>query len=324
MDIEPGARGIVIGDRYRVAGALRRTGLIDAVDLEGERGAAACRVVAVPGDAERVDQWEDAWRAAQEAARLPRLREIVDDGEGGHWAVLDGSPATGLRLPPDARHQAALIGEALARTGLDAGDVTRGMLVARADDLLVLDGVVWLGGELSPRAAGSRVADLLPLPEPVLEYVDENDAPPPPPARRAAARRRLPRRRRMLIPLAMVAAALAATLVLVLPAGSAGTGVQAPAATAEGALLVAGDYPAVVPPVVPPLATTVRAEPAVVTVTTERMVTVVVTDVVVAESATPVVEPVPVPTVPVAAPAVVPAAAPALPLAAPALPSPDG
>jgi hypothetical protein len=324
MDIEPGARGIVIGDRYRVAGALRRTGLIDAVDLEGERGAAACRVVAVPGDAERVDQWEDAWRAAQEAARLPRLREIVDDGEGGHWAVLDGSPATGLRLPPDARHQAALIGEALARTGLDVGDVTRGMLVARADDLLVLDGVVWLGGELSPRAAGSRVADLLPLPEPVLEYVDENDAPPPPPARRAAARRRLPRRRRMLIPLAMVAAALAATLVLVLPAGSAGTGVQAPAATAEGALLVAGDYPAVVPPVVPPLATTVRAEPAVVTVTTERMVTVVVTDVVVAESATPVVEPVPVPTVPVAAPAVVPAAAPALPLAAPALPSPDG
>ena len=324
MDIEPGARGIVIGDRYRVAGALRRTGLIDAVDLEGERGAAACRVVAVPGDAERVDQWEDAWRAAQEAARLPRLREIVDDGEGGHWAVLDGSPATGLRLPPDARHQAALIGEALARTGLDVGDVTRGMLVARADDLLVLDGVVWLGGELSPRAAGSRVADLLPLPEPVLEYVDENDAPPPPPARRAAARRRLPRRRRMLIPLAMVAAALAATLVLVLPAGSAGTGVQAPAATAEGALLVAGDYPAVVPPVVPPLATTVRAEPAVVTVTTERMVTVVVTDVVVAESATPAVEPVPVPTVPVAAPAVVPAAAPALPLAAPALPSPDG
>lgn len=324
MDIEPGARGIVIGDRYRVAGALRRTGLIDAVDLEGERGAAACRVVAVPGDAERVDQWEDAWRAAQEAARLPRLREIVDDGEGGHWAVLDGSPASGHRLPPDARHQAALIGEALARTGLDVGDVTRGMLVARADDLLVLDGVVWLGGELSPRAAGSRVADLLPLPEPVLEYVDENDAPPPPPARRAAARRRLPRRRRMLIPLAMVAAALAATLVLVLPAGSAGTGVQAPAATAEGALLVAGDYPAVVPPVVPPLATTVRAEPAVVTVTTERMVTVVVTDVVVAESATPVVEPVPVPTVPVAAPAVVPAAAPALPLAAPALPSPDG
>jgi hypothetical protein len=324
MDIEPGARGIVIGDRYRVAGALRRTGLIDAVDLEGERGAAACRVVAVPGDAERVDQWEDAWRAAQEAARLPRLREIVDDGEGGHWAVLDGSPATGLRLPPDARHQAALIGEALARTGLDVGDVTRGMLVARADDLLVLDGGVWLGGELSPRAAGSRVADLLPLPEPVLEYVDENDAPPPPPARRAAARRRLPRRRRMLIPLAMVAAALAATLVLVLPAGSAGTGVQAPAATAEGALLVAGDYPAVVPPVVPPLATTVRAEPAVVTVTTERMVTVVVTDVVVAESATPAVEPVPVPTVPVAAPAVVPAAAPALPLAAPALPSPDG
>ena len=323
MDIEPGARGIVIGDRYRVAGALRRTGLIDAVDLEGERGAAACRVVAVPGDAERVDQWEDAWRAAQEAARLPRLREIVDDGEGGHWAVLDGSPATGLRLPPDARHQAALIGEALARTGLDVGDVTRGMLVARADDLLVLDGVVWLGGELSPRAAGSLVADLLPLPEPVLEYADGNDALPPP-ARRAAARRRLPRRRRMLIPLAMVAAALAATLVLVLPAGSAGTGVQAPAATAEGALLVAGDYPAVVPPVVPPLATTVRAEPAVVTVTTERMVTVVVTDVVVAESATPVVEPVPVPTVPVAAPAVVPAAAPALPLAAPALPSPDG
>ena len=90
------------------------------------------------------------------------------------------------------------------------------------------------------------------------------------------------------------------------------------------AKLLAGDYPAVVPPVAPPLVTTVRAEPAVVTVTTERMVTVVVTDVVVAEAATPVVEPVPVPTVPVAAPAVVPAAAPALPLAAPALPSPDG
>ena len=197
------------------------------------------------------------------------------------------------------------------------------MLVARADDLLVLDGVVWLGGELSPRVAGSRVADLLPLPEPVLEYADGNDALPPP-ARRAAARRRLPRRRRILIPLAIVTAALAATLVLVLPAGSTGTGVLAPAATAEGALLVAGDYPAVVPPVAPPLVTTVRAEPAVVTVTTERMVTVVVTDVVVAEAATPVVEPVPVPTVPVAAPAVVPAAAPALPLAAPALPSPDG
>jgi hypothetical protein len=51
-------------------------------------------------------------------------------------------------------------------------------------------------------------------------------------------------------------------------------------------------------------------------------VTVVVTDVVVAEAPAPVVDP--VPTVPVAAPAVVPAAAPALPLAAPALPSPDG
>jgi hypothetical protein len=318
MDIEPGARGIVIGDRYRIAGALRRTGLIDAVDLEGERGAAACRVVAVPGAAERVDQWEDAWRAAQEAARLPRLREIVADGEGGHWAVLDGSPASGLQLPHDARHQAALIGEALARTGLDAGDVVRGMLVGVAGDLLVLDGVVWLGGELSPRAAGIRVADLLPLPEPVLEHADRDDDLPPP-ARRAAARRRLPRRRRILIPLAIVTAALAATLVLVLPAGSTGTAVLAPAATVEGALLVASDYPAVAPPVVPP---TVSAEPAVVTVTTERVVTVVVTDVVVAEAPAPVVDP--VPTVPVAAPAVVPAAAPALPLAAPALPSPDG
>ncbi len=70
MEWQPGARGIVIGERYRLAGALRRTGMIDAIDLDADPGDAACRVVSVPGDQAAVDAWEDAWRAAEQAAGL--------------------------------------------------------------------------------------------------------------------------------------------------------------------------------------------------------------------------------------------------------------
>ena len=213
MDFDPGSRGTVLGDRYRVAGALRRTGVIDAVDLEAPAAEAACRVVSVPGDAERVDAWEDAWRAAQAAARLPRLIEIVPDDDGAHWAVLDASRAVG-GAPAGASRVAAEIGAALADAGLDAGDVTAGMLAADEAGRLILDGVVWLGGDLSARDAGRRVAGLLPP-----------EVPPPVP--------RTPRRagrRRLLVPAAIAVTIAAAGAILLVPDRSGGTAPLAPAA----------------------------------------------------------------------------------------------
>ena len=139
-------RGIVIGERYRVAGSLRRVGLVDALDEHADPALAACRVVGIPGDAAGLDAWEDAWREAQEAAPLPRLREVVVDDEGAAWAVVDASLAVGPP-PPDAA-AARSLGATLARAGLDADEVSAGMLAARADGALVLDGVVRLAGAL--------------------------------------------------------------------------------------------------------------------------------------------------------------------------------
>ena len=234
MDIDPGSRGAVLGDRFRVAGTLRRTGVIDAVDLEAPAADAACRVVAVPGDAARVDAWEDAWRAAQDAARLPRLLEIVPADDGGHWAVLTASRAAG-GPPAGAARAAGEIGAALAGAGLDAGDVTAAMLAADGDGRLILDGVVWLGGGLSAREAGRRVAELLPPDAP---------AAPPRPRRRTS-------RRRLAIPLAIAVAVAAAGGVLVMPDRSGGTAPLAPAADpAPDVLLGAATAIAVPAPVV--------------------------------------------------------------------------
>ncbi len=245
MDTAPGARGIVIGDRYRVAGALRRTGLIDAVDLEADRSDAACRVVGVPGDAEGVDAWEDAWLAAQDAARLPRLRELVIDEDGAHWAILGPSQAVDLPLPADAAAQARVMGEALAGVGLDVGDVTQAMFVAADDGRLHLDGVVWLGGDRTARAAGRVLVDLLPR----AVAVDDEPAMASdgwlPPRRRTPPRR--PRRLRILVPAAIVATLAAAVLVLLVPARSGGTAVLAPAspATLDDVILGSAQYPPV-------------------------------------------------------------------------------
>ena len=239
MEQEHGSRGIIIGDRYRVAGALRRTGLIDAVDLEADRTQAACRVVGVPGDVERVEQWEDAWRAAQGSARLPRLREVVADEDGVHWAVLDASRAVERPLPEDARTQARELGEGLAEAGLDAGDVVRSMLGVDAAGLLLIDGPVWLGGGHAPRAAGALVARLLPEPSPT-EPPFEDFGPEAAPARQPVRRARR-RRGQLIVPLAIVVVLAAAATVLVLPARSAGTAVIAPAAPARSGDILLGD-----------------------------------------------------------------------------------
>jgi hypothetical protein len=247
MDTAPGARGIVIGDRYRVAGALRRTGLIDAVDLEADRTEAACRVVGVPGDAEGVDAWEDAWLAAQDAARLPRLREIVTDEDGAHWAILGPSPAANLPLPADAAAQARVMGETLVGVGLDVNDVTPAMLVTASDGQLHLDGVVWLGGDHTARAAGRALVELLPRPaeadgEVAMEQDDWAR-----PRRRTPQRR--PRRTRILVPAAIVAVLAAAALVLLVPSRSGGTAVLAPAGptSLDDVILGSAQYPLVSP-----------------------------------------------------------------------------
>ena len=252
MDTTPGTRGIVIGDRYRVAGTLRRTGLIDAVDLEADRSDAACRVVGVPGDAEGVDAWEDAWRAVQDAARLPRLREIVADDEGAQWAILAATPAARLPLPPDAHAQAREIGEALAEAGLDVGDVTRSMLIADEHGRLCVDSVVWLGGDWSPRAAGRVLAGLVPrVPEVEPEVAPAGPGDWSPPRRRTPHRR--PRRSRLLVPGAIIAALAAATVVLLVPARSEGTAVVAPGSTAgvDDVVLGSAANPLVDPQIVP-------------------------------------------------------------------------
>ncbi len=271
MDTAPGTKGIIIGDRYRVAGVLRRGGLIDAVDLEADRNQAACRVVSVPGDAEHVDAWEDAWRAAQSEARLPRLREIVADDDGAHWAVLDASIAVSGRLPADAREQAHRMGMALVEAGLDADEVTPGMLACDADGQLVLDGSLRLGGSRSPSSAGRLLADLLPAPA-----LDDSAAV----ATEWAPRRRAPRasrrrRSRLLVPLAIIALLVAAGAVLVVPDRSTGTASLAPAAPADALLggidqPLAIETPVAAPPVARPRKPAPRTEagaPPVVTVT---------------------------------------------------------
>lgn len=244
MEIAPGARGIVIGDRYRVSGALRRTGMIDAVDLEADRAEAACRIVGVPGDAERVDAWEDAWRAAQEAARLPRLREIVLDDEGMYWAALDASRASGAALPDDARQQARAIGEAVAAAGFDVGGITRGMLVADGGGVVCVDGAVWLGGDVAPRTAGRVVMDLLPQRQhPVDDPASASDdgAAWMPPRRRGAVRRS--RRSRLLLPVAIVVLLVAAAVVLLTPARSQGVAIVAPGTTSSIDDVILGTSP---------------------------------------------------------------------------------
>lgn len=214
MDWEPGARGTIIAGRYRASGELRRRGMIEATDLEAPPQRAACRLIGVPGDPQTVDAWQRAWVDAEAAARLPSLRAIVRDDEGDAWAVLDpprGVP--GLALPADARAQARAMGIALARTGLDAGDVTASMLEVDPDGALVIDGVAWLGGDLPPWSAGERLAALLP-------EAEAAPASEPPPRRRARARR-APRPGRRLLVAALALLCLAgAGLALALPTRS--------------------------------------------------------------------------------------------------------
>ncbi len=227
MEWQPGARGIVIGERYRLAGALRRTGMIDAIDLDADPGDAACRVVGVPGDLAAVDAWEDAWRAAEQVAGLPTLRELVVDEDGAAWAVIAAAPsgASGP-LPEDGRRQAALIAAALAEAGLDPTDVTSAMLVATTDGRLRIDGVVWLGSGGSLRAGRQHLLDLLP-PDVVVDPVGfepESSATVRPPRRKPARRSR----RRLLVPLAIVVMLAGAAAALLLPTGSMGTSVSNP------------------------------------------------------------------------------------------------
>ena len=248
MEWEPGARGTVIGDRYRVAGELRRRGLLEAIDLDASATEAACRVVAVPGIPEQIDAWQTAWRSAEGAARLPRLRDVVADDQDGAWAVLDPSPiGTPVDLPPDARRQARIIGAALARAGLDPSDVTAPMLIADGQGEVRVDGIVWLGPDTNPKAAGQLLAALLPA-----DDEEQHSAPDEPIASPVPRRRRRERnsrsRRRILVPLLIALALLGAALALVLPAGSTGTPniepeVLAPAAFPADALLGIGTAP---------------------------------------------------------------------------------
>ena len=232
MDTELNARGIVIGERYRVAGALRRVGMIEAIDLDADRDAAACRIVGIPGDAAAVDAWEDAWREAQVAARLPRLLEVITDEDGAAWAALAAAEATAAALPPDARRQAYAIGMALATAGLDVADLTPVMLATDRRGRLIVDGVPFLGGTGPSRTAAERLVALLP---PDQEQEVESDWVEPP-VRRAVRQRGSARpRRRLLVPGAIGVVVVAALLILLVPARSAGTPnigvtIEAPAA----------------------------------------------------------------------------------------------
>ena len=224
MEWQPGARGIVIGERYRLAGALRRTGMIDAIDLDADPGDAACRVVGVPGDLAAVDAWEDAWRAAEQAAGLPTLRELVVDEDGAAWAVIAAAPSgESGPLPEDARRQAVLIAAALREAGLDPNDVTPTMLVSATDGRLRIDGVVWLGSSASARAGTQHLLDLLP-PDVPVDFEPESSATVRPPRRKPARRSR----RRLLVPLAIVVMLAGAAAALLLPTGSMGTSVSNP------------------------------------------------------------------------------------------------
>ena len=232
MDTELNARGIVIGERYRVAGALRRVGMIEAIDLDADRDAAACRIVGIPGDAAAVDAWEDAWREAQVAARLPRLLEVITDEDGAAWAALAAAEATAAALPPDARRQAYAIGMTLATAGLDVADLTPDMFAANSRGQLIVDGVPFLGGAGPTRAAAERLVALLP---PDQEQEVESDWVEPP-VRRAVRQRGSARpRRRLLVSGAIGVVVVAALLILLVPARSAGTPnigvtIEAPAA----------------------------------------------------------------------------------------------
>lgn len=223
MHRDHGERGIVIADRYRAAGALRRAGLIDAIDLEAPAGAVACRLAGIAGDEAGLDAWEDAWREAQEAVPIPRLREVVVDDDGAAWAVLDASAAV-AGPPAGAVDEAREIGATLARVGLDAEEVTAGMLGVDAQGRLVLDGVVRLGGGLSRQAAGAHVAALLPP----AGHAGPAASPSATRSSRRQARRSARTRRRLALPIATGVALLAAAVVLVLPGRSDGTVDMAP------------------------------------------------------------------------------------------------
>lgn len=316
MDWEPGARGTVIAGRYRVSGELRRRGMIEATDLEAPPQRAACRLIGVPGDPQAVDDWQRAWVDAEGAARLPSLRGVVRDADGAAWAVLDPARADpGRALPADARGQAMAIGAALARAGLDPGDVTAAMLEVGDDGRLRIEGPVWLGGDLPPAVAGERLALLLPAPaEPDWE-------PEPVPARRPrrARRGRGHGLRRVAIAGLALACLAGAGLALALPTrsqelapGPADAVVVAPAEADVLLADVVQAQPAPAPAVIPEPEPDPEPEPA------PRTVTVVVT--VEAPAA-----PAPVDAAPdLPAPA---GDAPALPLAdadAPPLPAVDG
>jgi len=232
MDTELNARGIVIGERYRVAGALRRVGMIEAIDLDADRDAAACRIVGIPGDAAAVDAWEDAWREAEAAARLPGLLEVVTDEDGVAWAAIAAAEVTTEALPADARRQAYAIGMALATAGLDVADLTPAMFAANSRGQLIVDGVPFLGGGGPRRVAAEQLVALLP-PDQVCEaepdWVEQ-------PVRRTVRQRGSTRsRRRLLVPGGIGVVLVAALLILLVPARSAGTQnlggtIEAPAA----------------------------------------------------------------------------------------------
>lgn len=232
METELNARGIVIGERYRVAGALRRIGMIEAIDLDADRDAAACRIVGIPGDAAAVDAWEDAWRDAQVAARLPRLLEVVTDEDGSAWAALAAAEATAAALPPDARRQAYAIGMTLATAGLDVADLTPDMFATNSRGQLIVDGVPFLGGAGPTRAAAEQLVALLPPDQEQEVEPDWAEAP----VRRAVRQRSSSRpRRRLLVPGAIGVVVVAALLVLLVPERSDGTPnigvtIEAPAA----------------------------------------------------------------------------------------------
>jgi len=261
MDTELNARGIVIGERYRVAGTLRRTGVIEAIDLDADRGSAACRVVGIPGDAAAVDAWEDAWRAAQVPARLPHLLEVVTDPDGAAWAALAAAEATTPLLPRDARRQAYAIGVALAEAGLDVGDITSAMLVANTRGQLIVDGIPFRGGDGSPRAAAEQLVALLPPDheDPVEpDWVEMPVAP-------VARRRQTPRsRRRLLVPGAIGLVLVAALVALLLPARSTGTTGTSESIEAPPADVLLGDaaHPVIAAEPQQTVTVTVEARPA--------------------------------------------------------------
>jgi hypothetical protein len=170
--------------------------------------------------------------------------------------VLEVSQATAAPLDGDLRGQALDLGEALARSGLDVTDVSRSMLAVDPAGALLIDGPVWLGGDVPPRAAGRRLADLLP-PAPTGSTAargDDDDLAPPPLRRHGAGRGRA-RHRRLLLPATILLLAATAAALFVLPVGSASTGELAPAAPTEpGAALLIGQVdPLVEPATVQPL-----------------------------------------------------------------------